>query len=328
MLYRSSIHHHLGDNVGRPSISDVFSQYDNALDLTRERIETSLKETTTELDSFYLSFLNKHVINYSAMFKSETFRKELHRTLQQRNKSSELRFWAIDGACRKIDTADLAIFYGGAYVVKGTLGLQDNPPRLAYQESAPEDDSSIVAYLPLGVEDLTILDPEDRFMVNDAIRFSSSGLDTSLMLLAEIYMLYRGSSNPDHPHLLIWDNSFSSVLANATPNVKELHFAGIEIAGETVWYPDLLVGYSKPWNSTMDIPSKKSHRLWERLIAKVYSAKDKTVDLDQFAKSVDLSIDLVMTQVKLLWELDQYGGNPEGGNPEVPYSTRKDMLLH
>jgi len=302
---------------GRSTISDVFSQYDRALDQTRGRIEESLGETTEALDEFYNGFLKNHVINYSERFKNEVFRRELHRSLQQRHKTSTLKFWAIDGACRKIETADLAIFYGGAYVVKGTLGLQENPPKLAYDESAPEDDSSIVAYLPLSSEDLTIIDPEDRFMVNDSQRFNLSGLDTSLMLLAEVFLLYRGSSGIDHPHMLIWDNSFSSVLANATPNVHDVHFAGIEIGGEKVWYPDLLVGYSKPWNEKLDVPSRKSHRLWERCIARIYSSPDHRVELKAFAMDAGLSEEVVSTQIRLLWATDKFGRKWKEGNPET-----------
>jgi hypothetical protein len=312
-----------GTIVGRASISDVFSLYDRALSQTKGRLEESVAETTKELEKFYAEFLKNHIINFSEKFKNEGYRRELHRALQQRCRSTSLRFWAVDGACKKIDTSDLAIFYGGAYVVKGRLGLQDNPPLLSYEESEPEDDSSIVAYLPLSAEDLTIINPEDRFVVNDAERISLSGLDTSLMLLAEIFLLYRGASGVDRPHLLLWDHSLSSILANATPNIKELHFAGIEIGGETIWYPDLLVGYSKPWNNEMDVPSKKSHRLWERYVARLYTNEDHSINISGICDETGLGKSDVVTQIKLIWECDKFGRQREGGNPESAL-VRKD----
>ena len=301
--------------VSRSNISDVFNLYDKALSQTRLKLESRVVESTNELELFYNQFLKDHIVKYADLFRNEAFRKEMHRELEQRYRTSTLRFWAIDGACKKIDTSDLAIFYGGAYVVKGQLALQNNPPLLSYHESEPEDDSSLVAYLPLSPEDLTVIDPESRFFVDDSERISASGLDTSLMLLAEIFMCYRGSSGPDSPHIILWDHSLSSVLANATPNVRELRFSGVQIVGETVWYPDLLVGYSKPWNTTLDVPSRKSHRLWERAIAKIYESPTKMLDLEDFSRDVKLPTDTVESQIKLIWECDKFGKQYDHRNP-------------
>jgi hypothetical protein len=272
-------------------------------------------EGTKALEAFYKEFLSSQIIRYGELFSDTAFRREMHKELQARHHASTLRFWAIDGACLKVETSDLAIFYGGAYVVKGDLGLQDNPPELTYRESEPGDDSSLVAYLPLSPEDLTMIDPEDRFVVSDTELISTSGLDTSLMLLAENYLCYRGASGSDRPHLILWDHSLSSVVANATPNVRKLRFAGVSIGGEQIWYPDLLVGYSKPWNSTLDIPSRKAHRLWERAIAKLFGSSDGSISLTELATDCSLTIDKVISQVKLIWECDRYGHQLEGGNP-------------
>ena len=313
--------------IERPTISDIFGLYDRALFQTRERLEERVGQGTSELRDFYDEFLNNRIVNYAPQFKSEPFRREMHRELQQRHRSSSLRFWAIDGACTKIETSDIAIFYGGAYVVKGELGLQDNPPALAYRESEPEDDSSLVAYLPLSPEDLTLIDPEDRFVVDDAERISISGLDTSLMLLAESFLCYRGAAGIDRPHVLLWDHSLSSVLANATPNVRKLRFAGVQIAGEIIWYPDLLVGYSKPWNERLDIPSRKAHRLWERAIAKLYESDNRSLDIRDFAEDVRLPLDVVKQQIRLIWECNRFGLKIEDENPEDALVKREGDIL-
>ena len=310
----------------RGSISDVFDLYDKALSQTRGGLEARTIEGTLALDGFYRGFLRHHVVSFAPRFDRPEVRRELHRTLQERNHSSSLRFWAIDGACLKVDTSDIAIFYGGGYVVKGELGLNDNPPELVYRESEPGDDSSIVAYLPLSPEDLTIVDPEDRFVVSDQDRVSNSGLDTGLMLLAENYLCYRGASGPDHPHLLLWDQSLSGVLANATPNVTELRLSGALIGGETVWYPDLLVGYSKPWSYELDVPSRKAHRLWERAVSKLYSEDSHELDLDAFAKDVGLTPALVDRQLAILWKRDRYGSD-EQLNPDAPLAERDGRTL-
>jgi hypothetical protein len=302
-------------NSGRPGISGVFNLYDRALSQTRGRLEDRWIEGTEELKGFYRDFLHHHVKLYAPLFRSESYRAELHRDLGQRFRTSDLRFWAIDGANVSVESSDLLVFYGGAYVVKGELALQDNPPLVSYRESEPEDDSSLVAYLPLSPEDLTIINPEDRFVVSDAELVSTSGIDTLLMLMAEVYLCYRGASGADRPHLILWDHSLSSVLANATPNVTELRIAGAEISGEPIWYPDLLVGYSKPWNTLLDVPSRKSHRLWERAIAKLYESDSKELDLVEFARDAHLPIDKVRSQVKIIWESDRYGNRP-GGNPD------------
>ena len=314
--------------VNRSNISSVFNLYDSALNQTRKRLENRVVDGTHELEEFYGQFLKNHIVKYSPLFKNEAFRREMHRELEQRHRTSTLRFWAIDGTCKKVDTSDLAIFYGGSYVVKGELGLQNNPPLLSYHESEPEDDSSLVAYLPLSPEDLTVINPESRFFVDDEERISASGLDTSLMLLAEIFMCYRGASGPDRPHIILWDHSLSSVLANATPNVRELRFSGVQIVGETVWYPDLLVGYSKPWNSELNVPSRKSHRLWERAIANIYASPSKTLDLQQFAKDAKLPIGVVESQVKIIWECDRYGKQQTNKNPEGALVKKEGNILH
>ncbi len=311
----------------RETISDIFGLYDKALSQTRSRLEQRIEEGTRELQIFYDEFLKNHIVSYYNLFINEAYRRELHRELQQRHRSSTLRFWAIDGACKKIETADMAIFYGGAYVVKGELGLQDNPPLLTYRESEPEDDSSLVAYLPLTPEDLTTIEPENRFVVNDSERISISGLDTSLMLLAENYLCYRGASGLDRPHLILWDHSLSSVLANATPNVRNLRFAGVKIAGETIWYPDLLVGYSKPWNEELDVPSKKAHRLWERAIAKIYQNEEHSLDLAEFAEETKIPLQKVIGQLKILWECDKYGKKHDNSNPPDALVKKERTLL-
>lgn len=88
----------------------------------------------------------------------------------------------------------------------------------------------------------------------------------------------------------------------------------MEIAGEPVWYPELLVGYSKPWNDVLDVPSRKSHRLWERAIAKLYASATGSLDLVTFSNDVGLPIEKVRSQVRIIWESDRYGERP-GGNP-------------
>ena len=311
--------------TGRGTISDVFNMYDKALSQTRNRLENRVVEGTEELKKFYAEFMKDHIIKYNPLFGNEAFRREIHRDLQQRIRSNTLRFWAIDGACRKIDTSDLAIFYGGAYLIKGELELQDNPPKLKYRQSEPEDDSSIVAYLPLSPEDLTMLNPEDRFVVNDSELVSTSGLDTSLMLLAEIFLCYRGASGTDRPHLILWDHSLSSVLANATPNVKKLSFSGLKLADEIIWYPDLLVGYSKPWNEELDVPSKKAHALWQRAIAKLYEDPNHTLNITTFASETRIPKDVVVGQIQLLWKYDKYG--MERTNPEHPLVYKDGDIL-
>jgi hypothetical protein len=311
----------------RPTISDIFALYDSALNQTRKKIDDNYRDTYQNLEIFYENFLKTHVINYNTHFKNEAFRRDMHRELQQRHRVNSLRFWAIDGACLKVETSDLAIFYGGAYVVRGELGLQDTPPLLSYRESEPEDDSSLVAYLPLSPEDLTIIDPEDRFIVSDSDRISQSGLDTSLMLLAEIFLLYRGASGIDRPHLLLWDNSLSSVLANATPNILHLNFAGAKIADEVIYYPDLLVGFSKPWNAKLDLPSKKSHGLWGRAIAKIFQSEEKQLKITKFAEESNLPLENVINQIKIIWECDKYGKRNQNGNPKDALVKKQDDLL-
>jgi hypothetical protein len=312
---------------GRPTLSDVFDLYDRALGQTKSRLDTRVREGTEALEKFYEGFLKNHVIQFQPRFSSPAYRREIHRELEDRTHSSKLRFWAIDGACLKVDTSDIAIFYGGAYVIKGELALQDNPPAVAYRESEPGDDSSLVAYLPLSPEDLTMIDPEDRFVVSDQERISTSGLDTALMLLAENYMCYRAAAGEDRPHLLLWDHSLSSVLANATPNVRHLRLAGVQIGGDTVYYPDLLVAYSKPWSEQLDVPSKKSHRLWERAIAKLYSSHNHELDLDQFARECSLSPAHVDIQLGILWKLDQYGSEVPGDPTTLVEKTGRRIRL-
>ena len=102
--------------ASRSNISNVFNLYDKALEQTRSRLESRIVESTNELELFYNQFLKDHIVKYADLFRNEPFRREMHRELEQRYRSSTLRFWAIDGTCKKIDTSDLAIFYGGACV--------------------------------------------------------------------------------------------------------------------------------------------------------------------------------------------------------------------
>lgn len=120
-------------------------------------------------------------------------------------------------------------------------------------------------------------------------------------------MCYRGASSPDHPHLVLWDHSLSSVLANATPNIRDLRLAGFSMAGETVWHPDLLVAFSKPWNRDLDVPGRKTYRLWERAIAKMFDSDVGEVLVADLVAETGLPADKVVGQVAILWKLDRYG---------------------
>src|SRR5438552_11914043 len=107
--------------AGRQSVSDTFDLYDRGLTSTRKRLDKRVVEGTKALEAFYAEFLRSQIVRYGELFSDPAFRREMHKELQARHHASTLRFWAIDGACLKVETSDLAIFYGGAYVVKGDL---------------------------------------------------------------------------------------------------------------------------------------------------------------------------------------------------------------
>lgn len=291
----------------RQTLSDIFDLYEKSLSQTRRRIEERVLTSTAEMKEFHNAFFQKLVVDYRKRFQVEPHRAEIHRELQQRHRASTLKFWAIDGACKQIETSDLVIFYGGAYAVKGSLELQRNPAEVAYHESGPDDDSSLVAYMPLSPEDLNRDDAEARFLIRDSDYVTTSGLDRALMLLAEIYLCYEAANLHDGPHLILWDQSISSVYANATPNTDDLRFTGLQIKDETIWYPELLVGYSKPWNEELGTPSAKAHGLWQRAIAKLYNHPQNEVKLSELVAETGMTADEVRSQTHILWDTDKYG---------------------
>ena len=82
----------------RSNISTVFDLYDKALPQTRDRLEERVVEGTKELEKFYNEFLKDHVIRYSELFNNDLFRKEMHIEFEDRYRSSELRFWALNNS--------------------------------------------------------------------------------------------------------------------------------------------------------------------------------------------------------------------------------------
>lgn len=293
--------------------SEVFDLYDQALKQTKGRLESRYEEANQALDEFYDEFLHNHVLNYGAVFEDPEACRQIHDRLRQRYHEDRLRFWAVDGACMKLPASDLVIFYGGAYAIKGELHLSKHPPTIEYSAGAPADDTSLVAYLPLSPEDLIALDPENRFVVSDEDRINTSGMDTDLMLLGEIYLCYQGARQSHGPHLILWDHSISSILANATPNIDDLHLAGLRIAGHTIYFPDVLIAYSRPWKLEQGVPSLKGHRLWERAIAEMADSPDHSINLNDFADRVGLSRSRINTQLGLLWRRNKYGTEERDG---------------
>jgi hypothetical protein len=239
-------------------VSEIYKAYKETLDKTYTEQTKRWEKIREKIKPFYENFLKNLIISPP---KENLLLKESAKELFG---SDEINFVAIDGSSTKEEFSEFLVFYGGAYAVRGSIKLLENPVRVEYKKWDFRSDKSIVAYMPLPFLDLDMEDAEEMFFYTDREKGEFYSIHNQLMQLAEVYLAYTILENPDSDvKLLLMDTSLSSLyLSNDVLYCLEKGWLRIlgNVNGYTIGPYDVLITYAMPINEELQVPSCKDFR--------------------------------------------------------------------
>lgn len=245
------------------SISKIFESYKETLDQTYKEQVGNINKIKEKVRNFYSQFLKNLIINYGEQINNEHKNFLIKESVRDLFGTDNIRFVAIDGSSFKEEFSEFIVFYGGAYAVRGSLKLKENPVKIEYEKWDIKYDKSIVAYVPVPYMDLEIEEKEEMFFSTDKEKTQFLNIHNQLMQLAEIYLAYTFINNPDTDiNLILMDNSLSSMyLSNDVLHLLdkgELRIVGYKFRRNRLTSADIYTSYAMPVNDSLDIPSCKN----------------------------------------------------------------------
>lgn len=298
-----------------PEISRILMSYKKSLDKSRSRYESMYKERSKNVERFYNSFLKNLIITLHKEINDPEKRRDVIRLIKNFFRNDKIKFIAVDGTCYKNQLVDYMIFFGASYAIRGTIDLNTYPPKIKYEKFAAEEDVSMVAYVPIPFAELgEVLEENYQFVSSDETRIDLSSIHVLLMQLAEIYLLYSLAKRSalEAPKLLLWDHSISSILASTdvgiitqegTPKIKLI---GFHETGRALLIQDVIIAYSRPWNSELDIPTPKEFRMYNYVIRKAFEKGKEGITLEELSQQSGVSKDRILEKLKESKKLGKY----------------------
>lgn len=261
------------------SISKIFDSYKETLDRTYEEQTENIQKIRNKVETFYREFLSQLIINYATEIRDSHKSYIIRESIKEIFNTENIRFVAIDGSSFKDEFPEFIVFYGGAYAVRGTLKLKENPIQIEYEKWNIKYDKSIVAYIPIPYLELDIENSEDMFFATDQEKTDFLSIHNQLMQLAEIYLAYTFVKNPDTDvNLLLLDNSLSSIyLSNDVMHKlskNNLKIVGYKFRRTNLSSADIFISYAMPINENLDIPSCKNFRGEFYIIRKLFDKSE------------------------------------------------------
>lgn len=248
-------------------ISDILSSYKKSLDKSQARYEGMLEERLESTEKFYNDFLSTLIRVFPNLKDNPGRRSVLKTKIKTFFGDDEIRFAAVDGTSYKQESQDYMVFFGASYAVRGTIKFTDDPPTTTYERWSPEQDVSMVAYVPIPFAHIGDL-VEEQFAINsDNETINLMSIHNSLMQLAEVYLIFDLiSASSLRPKFVLWDQSMSGVLASTEVGTRQVGIVGTRFRGREIAITDIAVTYSHPYNDELNIPSTKEYRLYNRVI--------------------------------------------------------------
>ncbi|MHB8360190.1 MAG: hypothetical protein ACYDAO_05200 [Thermoplasmataceae archaeon] len=298
-------------------ISDILSSYKKSLDESQSRYEGMMEGRMQSTEEFYNEFLLNLIKEYPNLKNNPNRRSVLKNKIQTFFGEDEIKFAAVDGTSYKQESQDYMVFFGASYAVRGSIKFTDDPPSTTYERWSPEQDVSMVAYVPIPFAHLGDL-VEEQFVINsDNETINLMSIHNSLMQLSEIYLIFDlVSASSLRPKIVLWDQSMSGVLASTDIGTTKIGIVGTRFRGREIGYTDLIIAYSHPYNEQLNVPSTKDYRFYNRVLMELF--KTKKIKISQ------LAINLHVTREKLLDELD----TPMVKNNLIVRANNKDALIN
>lgn len=278
-------------------MTKTLSAYKKALDTSQERYESMYEQRAENTKAFYGEFFHKLIKDYHQKLEDPAGRRQIKRLVEQFFATSEIRFAAIDGTSYKDTYGDYMVFFGASYAARGNISFVGDPPKVKYEKWAPEQDVSLVAYVPIPFAELSDVAETQFVIASDTERLDLSSIHTQLMLLAEIYLAYDlASASTLRPKLILWDQSMSGVLASTDIGVDKVDMVGYNHLGRNLARQDVIIAYSHPYNAALETPSKKKFRIYNFVLRKL--SEKSPQKLSVLAEEVGISHDALLNRIK------------------------------
>jgi hypothetical protein len=191
--------------------------------------------------------------------------------------TDQIPFISIDGTEYTNSMYDLIVFFGGSYLVKGTLELNQDKPKIHYSPRLMKGGIGISSCIPLYINQILEVEranPEGEFGVNyierpvtDESLINNSQIANWIMTFSEFYLAYEGASRKDHPKLILMDRSLLTMVSSLIydtrrrKNWKKMALMGMEIEGKKIDRNDLLYNRYRLINQDLDLPSPRGDYL-------------------------------------------------------------------
>ena len=182
------------------------------------------------------------------------------------------------------------IFFGASYGVRGNISFRGEDSTTRYERWSSEQDVSMVTYIPIPFAELGDIAEEQFEISPDSEKISLTSIHTQLMLLAEIYLAYDLiSASTLRPRFLLWDQSMSGVLASTDIGIEKVDMIGYNYLGRKLTAQDVMIAYSHPYNSELEIPSRKKFRFYNRILMELYT--DPRHNITSLSEKLGLSFE-------------------------------------
>jgi len=275
-------------------VTSIYKSYKQALEQSKERYELISKNRFENGKVFYEDFFHSLICKYDSIFSNTIKKARIKENINQIFNSDEVIFAAIDGTCYKKQLTDYVVFFGGSYAVRGSIKIMDENSLPHYEKWSSDYDTSFVTYVPIPYTELSQISREDEkelynTVSDDEQRFNLANIHLQLMQLAEIFLAYGlAKQNYKRPNFILWDQSPSSILASTDVGINRISMIGGYFQGRKIQIEDAIIAYSKPWNESLNIPSFKNFRLYNRIIFELYKNNGK-IELEEIRKKSNLS---------------------------------------
>lgn len=286
-------------------LTKTLSAYKKALDKSQGRYESMYETRAKNTKEFYESFFKNLIRPYNQKINDSSERRRIKRIIENLLGTTDIKFAAIDGTSYKDRFGDYMVFFGASYSARGELSLVDDPPKIKYERWAPEQDVSLVAYVPIPFAELGNVAETQFKYSSDTERIDLTSIHSQLMQLAEVYLAYDlASTSTLKPKLILWDQSMSGVMASTDIGVESIDMIGYKYIGKKLSKQDIIISYSHPYNDDLQVPSKKNFRIYNYVIKRLFQKSPQ--------KLSDLAVEIGMDSDILLRKIKNYLLKPEG----------------
>jgi len=303
-------------------ISETLGKYRDALDDSRKRYEQIKKERFKNAKQFYDSFFKNLIKKYDL----RNF-KRVKMLAEQFFQVDKVRFAAVDGSCYKKQLQDYMVFFGAAYSIRGIIDFSISDKRFIYEPWSPDEDVSMVAYVPIPFAELNEA-IDDPFVVSDDQKMINlSNIHVQLMELAEVFQAYMLVKSSDlRPKILLWDQSMGSVMNSNDVNYKRINLIGYKYQMRLLMAQDIIIAYSHPYNQQLGIPSKKKYRIYNYVLWKLQEKSPQKIS--SLVSELGLTKKELLNRINYLTNENIGSNDPLAQNIPIAYIDKDNLYFN